>query len=648
MRLQRLTVKAKAARADGGHLFFYSDGGNQGFATPDIATENVGVEKVVRELLQNSLDAAHDSKPVTVSVRVDRIDQHQLPFFDDYKAAFEAACENRRGKGGPPEQTAKQRIKAILNKKSSPVACLVWSDDGRGIGDSELRSLYSRGDTTKTGGYGRGSVGQGHLMPFVASALRYVLYAGRTVSEGDLFGGHAILATHSRDERWRSANGHIVAADDSGSCFNVQTAPLVDHMPDLVKGWLPSATGATVVICGWDIRMLNGDKSDSSESDALLRAAAKHFWCAIDSGDITVTWRRGTQPGDERAAVTGDTLDEFLQQTNGEKRCRKGDLLAGGRAYRSWETWKTGERITDGLGIGPGVDLRYRRLDHSEHTRVTLLRDGMWISDNVPRLRASDFADRHPFDAVVNVKSCRHSDGHIDIAKLIREAEGASHLEVRPQNVADKKRGRQLTDWLKQIQDLLKKTSERRPNEEHTPDDLRLFPFSDGTLAPTPVPPPPHPSPGPEPVPTPDPPTPDPPTPSPPPSTPGPGPGSASSKGIRVSAVTENETTVSVDWSAEQWPTNAAGIFVYTPSGSVVTDRNRVPRKYYDIKTVTVNDHLFTPTDGGRLSQAIIVAPPLEGSAVIKLSEPIPVDVIRTAQALMVHRRGKNTEQAAA
>ena len=78
--------------------FPHNNGGEAGFASPHVNRESVTEEVVVRELLQNALDASLSGGPVSVKLSLQSIPTQDLPLIKDYMTAFNAARKHRKDK----------------------------------------------------------------------------------------------------------------------------------------------------------------------------------------------------------------------------------------------------------------------------------------------------------------------------------------------------------------------------------------------------------------------------------------------------------------------------------------------------------------------------------------------------------------------
>ena len=457
--------------------FPHNNGGEAGFASPHINRESVTEEVVVRELLQNALDASLNTGPVAVEFRHEGIPTQQLPLIKNYMQAFNAARKHRKDKvDSPAERQAIDRIRGCVHQRKTKVlACI---DRGRGIDTTALRSLYNTGDTTKA--KGRGSVGLGHLTAFAASDLRYVLYAGRNAAGQETFGGHAILATSSIDGKQRDAHGYIRGTEERRGSPASQARGSSD-IPALVRGWLPGeGSGSVAAILGYGPTMHTGS---GRLPETLLAAAAKSFVVAVHQGGLTVDCR---VDGTIRASLDKTTLAAELRPTRDQQRRRLGLGVLGREAWAAYETLQTGAILPIGEGLD-GVSIWVRDLAAGERTLVCVFREGMWITSHAPQLQHAHFGNLAPFCAVVNVEDPSAGVEENSICALVREAEGETHSQIRPSEITDPTKKKSLEKALKRIADVLRGAGKPSVGQVVEPDQLRIF--RGRLLTPAPAPP---------------------------------------------------------------------------------------------------------------------------------------------------------------
>lgn len=291
----------------------------KGFSTLAMAQHAGNPEPIVRELLQNSLDAAKlassgtQQDPAEVVFTINEHPRDEIPGLLSYERAFNAAVEGRArpkiGKASPNEQQVIKRIADALTRSS--IRCLFCRDNGSGLGD--VASVLFEGNSDKPSG--GGSFGVGHMTTFAASDLRYVLYAGRT-DDRDTAGGHAILAAHQMNGKLFSADGYYTRELD---LFSMDASRFNADVPDLFARQFEDMSDTGTIVC---VTGFNDFRDDEDARAAICRVAATNFLAAIQHGEFVVTVRDETK-GTEHV-VSKDTIGEILRQW------APYDLVAGG------------------------------------------------------------------------------------------------------------------------------------------------------------------------------------------------------------------------------------------------------------------------------------------------------------------------------
>lgn len=656
-------------------LVFTEDrGGLRGWDSAVLRKDEVSDERVARELVQNALDAKHSGEPVAVDFYELKLLLEGLPHIEAYKEAFRAARATFAKSAGNTAQQAVARIETVLD--SGTVDCLVCVDNGRGLTGETLKTLYAEGLTDKPN-KGRGSVGHGHLTAFAPSRLRYVFYAARNCASGtpvDIFGGHAILATQNT----RTETGGSQRSSDGYICDTEPTTPeYVSDMegtsavPKLLEQYLPDRSGSVVLICGYE--PLEESSNGLGIAERTLGAIAKNFMVAIQQGQLTATYHRrdGTEvecdekhPESRAAVVHGDRpphiklrcdlrcneehLECLLKKLHHQRTRTKGKVVgpAGVVAYDLWCTLNNYDEHLELEGELAGVEIWLRQLPAGQtRTRVAVYREGMWITDDCPRLGMSDFGDRVPFSAVVNLTDTGSPNC---LEKLVREAEGSTHLEIKPKSIGDPSRREQLLERLKELQRELAERVKERETETYTPQILRLFEI--GTVGHAKPPPRPRRQPadiGPKnDVSSPD---------NPEDGQPGNHPGKKTSKrevktrqekpdkgnaaGIRTSARLLDGNEVRIGWLAVQgFTVGAVGIRVIIPGGSDETSREGTTPVYLKLRSVEHDGKVLTP-DPEKEYEIVIENPEKDGTAVVKLAHSLAALDAPMISANLVHRR---------
>ena len=322
---------AEPGQAD---LVFPQTGQPQGFATLATTQWDGNPEPVVRELLQNALDAAAKAgrDRCEVSFVIRDVATEAVPGISAYRTHFEGAvAERRRAPKGAAEKAIVTGIRNVLERDRTRV--LLCRDNGIGLTQESMVRLLTEGNTDKEL-KGAGAFGVGHLTAFAASDTRYVLYAGRSRngdgSRDDVSSAHAILA--SRREAARNgvrglgANGYWLLRDRAGGGASAEQLGLFDpkypdFAPPLLREELSEVdTGSVVCITGF-----NDFRSDSEESlDAIARVAAKNFLVAVQCQKMVVRIQDETGSGAREHIVDAHGLDALLRPESKRQRTGSG------------------------------------------------------------------------------------------------------------------------------------------------------------------------------------------------------------------------------------------------------------------------------------------------------------------------------------
>ena len=468
-------------------LVFPHDYRSDGFTTNVTSRQAAEPDPVVRELLQNSLDAAireAERERAEVHFTIARRSLSDLPGLAAYRKAFSAARKEREADSAAKthdQQSAIKRIQDALDLTEMSV--LFCRDNGVGLDLRRLQALLSEGNSNKAGG-GAGSYGLGHLTAYAASDLRYVLYAGRQAA-GDIASGHAILASHragkdrlAADGYWRRGDGVLSYTVDDGN-YPDEAPPLLQSEMDRID-----SSGTVIAIAGFNHFH---DDDPASAFDDICRVAAVNFLAAIVGGQMVVHVH--DEQSGKHKEVNGDSVAEVLDRISGQQRLPGGmaGWLVGSQAYRALATLQTGRTLD--RSVDHSVEVRFRALEEqsNERSRVQVFRDGMWITNDAPELRTGDFTGVKPFDAVVLLRDA-DPDDHGEVYDLVRNAEGPEHRGLTKFRELTKPQRDQLRETLRQIAEGLREEAGQIEHQEsYTPAGFAVFNADDVRDA-TPVP----------------------------------------------------------------------------------------------------------------------------------------------------------------
>ncbi|MCY4541790.1 MAG: hypothetical protein OXB95_05265 [Rhodobacteraceae bacterium] len=452
-----------------GKLYFHKADQPQGFQNLATTSWDGNPEPIVRELLQNSLDASVEVKPsVEVRFTIEEVPAHKIPGIDAYRHHFEAASEERsKGEQGTHEKRVIDRIRRVLKKQRTRV--LFCNDNGKGLNADRMKRILTEGNTDKASG--AGSFGVGHLTAFAASDLRFIHYAGRSLENGrvqDVASAHAVLASRSKGENsGLGAHGFWLLGDDR-TLFHQDPYP--KEIPNLLQSQMPCNcdTGSVVCIVGFN----NFRSIDENPCDAISRAAAKNFLVAIWNGQMAVRICDETDSSNEAITVNRTSLKSILKPIAKRKRAEQGGgWLSGEQAYRAMETLGRGHRIEFGT---EGVHGYFRPMGNSAgstrlRSRVQMFRNGMWITNDANKLRPRDFNGYKPFDAILEI------DGGVGFGRLVREAEGPEHRGLDAKRLGVQRR-RELQAGLEELANRLRKEAgEVEKSNVFTPTGFAVF-----------------------------------------------------------------------------------------------------------------------------------------------------------------------------
>lgn len=423
---------------------------SDGFANEHIQDKSDSdLEIVVRELLQNSLDAGANR----INLRIEEVPVDAINGIAEYREAFKSACEVRwrHLETSAVEKRIADQIRETLENET--ISVLLCIDDGSGIAPEDMEAVLWAGNTTKAkdGGKG-GSFGVGHCAAFKLSDLRYVLYATRSRdSSGKLSefaAGSAVLAEHKQDGETRSPKGFYVAElaereDGQKAAYSKPDGKMAEWLQEATRdGLMPAgATGTIVAVIGF--------RKGTKETEKICDAAAKNFYEAFSKGGLSLNVKSGSKTG----KVNSTNIADRMKYLRNDKAPQKKGLLRGCWAASQYRTLATEKKIVD----NKNATVRLRKWKTEEYGTgaardIAICRNGMWIVRNgAPKLVPRDFAESRPFQCVISVKP------ESELDQLVKAAEGPEHIGLSYLQEMPKKDRERLN---KLLGDLGKKISE--------------------------------------------------------------------------------------------------------------------------------------------------------------------------------------------
>lgn len=440
-------------------LYFSSSGTNEGFTSAGVQGFNdLNPTAIVRELIQNSLDAAREagSNQAIIRFEVKKTDLNEIPAIDTYRKAFLKAEKDQSKLNQGLSDQAKMvtdTIKNCLNE--SEVSTLFVLDNGVGLDNMRMNALLGDGVSAKSSA-GAGAVGNGHLTAIPASDLRYVLYGGLN-DDKKIASGHAVLASFEDDkEEMRSKDGYFVLSINC-KINNPHDYPQ-GNIPSFINdklNWIKEKYKRGTVVA---LPAFNRFKENGMDLwDTIKNSAACNFFLAIAGGGLKVEYCDDS--GEKK--LDKDNIDKvFGNGLANEKRARRArKFLSGSRAAEAYTTGVKGKKHEVDVGCGQ-VTVYIRELTGGGISRIDLCRNGMWITDDLPRLSPNSFRDKKPFHCLITVDA---SDG--DIHRLIRKSEGPLHNHIESQKWLLDDEKKTLRNAFGKISDYLKNNLEKLQEE---------------------------------------------------------------------------------------------------------------------------------------------------------------------------------------
>lgn len=452
--------------------FFGPNPSIKGFPSYETSSfNNLPPARIVREIIQNSLDAAEQANQerAFVRFRVDAVCSKQIPDFKGYRKTFNKAVKFWEGRSndGKLADTAQQivdRIRDALKSLDKGKALLLSVlDNGIGLDSRRMHSMLSDAASDKKPGQS-GSYGVGHLAPMALSDIRYMLYGGLIQNGQRIACGRVILASHLDRRGLISAEGFLIkdfiTNSRNGEVYDFldeDSHPklITDRLDEIKREW---GHGCVIMIPAFN------NFRDRKESlwKIVSKVVAYNFSSAICRDKLVI---EVCESGSKRK-LDRDFLPQIIEQNKDRKRSSKGLRPSGQNAYSMYETLSKGHmhRLDTDFGTVQ-VNLYYP--SPTGQSRVDLCRNGMWITDDIRGLRKADFADRQPFHAVIEIWGKDDSELH----RLVRKAEGPMHDELSFKLLSPSER-QHLKKALDSIAHFVKGQVPPLETEEYTVDDF--------------------------------------------------------------------------------------------------------------------------------------------------------------------------------
>lgn len=451
----------------------FGPGGTSGWTAVGISSfRSMKPTAAIRELIQNSLDAAVDAGEEIARMRfhvASKCRTDDIPGIKAYRKAFKSATSKDILDSLPPTDNSRAiigEIQTCLKRKTCEILYVL--DNGIGLDKDRMEGLLSDGISIK-GTDATGSYGNGHIVAFPASNLRYVLYGG--LADGKrIASGHAILASRLSDKKRAPTlgkDGYFVKALHEENLLRERyTFPENDDVPAIIHeqlDWIERnwGHGSVVMIPGFN--QFRENSASFSLTESVFRASACNFFEAIYRGKLIISVE---ESGIEKH-LDKTTLFEVLEEYKEEKRSTD-SFLSGSRAYEAYLALRGGRPVEVETDIGI-VEVIVRHPVDSARTRLDLCRNGMWVTGDIPGLRTYHFGKVQPFHAILPLRRNKNFN------RLVRKSENPLHNECHTNQLHGKEQ-KQLVSVFEDIREHLRKTVPELEAEAFRPDDIFVLP----------------------------------------------------------------------------------------------------------------------------------------------------------------------------
>lgn len=441
----------------------FEKGGLTGFGVLAEQSE-LNPTTIVRELLQNSLDAAREAGREQAIVRFELASHkpNDIPGFASYKSALRLAEKafKKRHKGGVLPDSAQRVVTAMQAQVSAKeIKILSIMDNGIGLNERRMDALLAEGISDKSL-EGAGSYGYGHTAIIPASDLRYILYGG-FFDNKKIAAGHAVLASFEEKGEIKGKDGYFVLEKTGKMATpfkyseNNTIPKIIKDRLDMIEG-LWGQSGSVVIIPGF-----NHFYEEETELWTLIEeAVACNFFVAIADGSLCVEYYEG----DHKIGILNkEHIAAALEKYKEKKRAK--DFLSGEKAYKAYTTMTSGKVYSIKTKLGD-VRVKLNNLSIGDISQIDLCRNGMHISNNIPYLRRADFSNYAPFHCLIMVDTDNGA-----FHRLIRKAEPPKHNAIE-RKLLDSQQKKELKEALETIKEQIKNNLKKLETDEFKIDDV--------------------------------------------------------------------------------------------------------------------------------------------------------------------------------
>ncbi len=423
-------------------------------------------KNVVRETIQNSLDAKDPMLPGNCPVRVEfelmHLGQDDVPGAEELSRAIDLCYDYISSMDGvklDDVKVLKDASDQLLKK--SPVPVLRISDYNTvGLNEKNYVSLMdNEGLTPKTDEDSAGSFGFGKFAPYLLSPVNTVLYGSRTDGDTFRFIGRALLSTFKDEGSRKMGTSLFGCLSDEGD--RILAINAADDVPSIFRRTEK----------GTDLYILCFDREDDWMNQTAF-SVLENFFYAIWKEKLIVALKDEKHEVVFDSTNVGDMICDYRELYE-EKYANEEDSFS----YTAPIFWNViNNNVADGPIVfgdfrGKGEVLLYLRMGEGvEGRQVLRMRNsGMKIDietryDRLP-----------PFNAVLVAtgEGKRDEDYNGNISKFLRELESPAHDNWATENITKPEIMREARLVIKELHSSIREEVKKRmPKDDGTPVDV--------------------------------------------------------------------------------------------------------------------------------------------------------------------------------
>lgn len=439
------------------------DGSSEGWE--DAAIKNFRgnpLNNLAREIIQNSLDAPRElgDEVVTVSFQKETVSTASVPDINELKAVIDKCIDDANTFVLPDKR--ENLFMAQQTVQADTIDLLQISETGTSgmegpcePGKPLYKYLKAKGQGGKSFDGARGSHGQGKAAPILCSQL-HTIFVSSNWKQKNLVMGRATLSSHYGDNKKQIHSNVGYWGED------FEPVEFCGEMPT----WLERrAPGTNIVVLGF--------KQFSRWDEILIAAVAVNFFAAINRGMLKVIVQ-----GFE---INADTLPEIfdmpqlLSLIESQSDVPRGDYE---RAKGYYSTYTVPDEAEEGEVLNLGYFKFYLKKRDDGQQNIGLLRDEMFITSSIPRLKRKFGASYLGFDMLIEPASSASNS-------LIKSMEPPAHDGLNTSWIDDKELRRKAESGMvhlrRRVTELLERHLKIEVNdEEHHSVFDKFFSISGG------------------------------------------------------------------------------------------------------------------------------------------------------------------------